>query len=795
VTTPARLWLAALMLATAPAAAQPDAPPAAAPASPSRPAPAGASADPAPATSSSTPDTPDTPAVPASPPGAARLPPVQIRGGDRTPTDERRTSTATRIIIGREEIEQFGDSSLGDVIRRLPGVTIGGRPGRGGELRMRGMGSGYTQILVDGQRVPPGFSIEQLSPESVERIEVLRAPTAETGTRAVAGTINIVLREPLRQLSDDLRAGFQSERGVVSPGISWVRNGTLGERGTYNLTMNATAPRQRTDTATRTTYVDGVASPLDEPEGGTVSLDHAGDETSRSSRRALFVSPRLQWRLGPGEQLGLQPFLVRNSSRAASEASLDAVGGATPAPYATRQGQSQSDSTVARVGANGVHRLSPLTRAEWRGSAGLFRQDSRSAQDQFDAAGVGTFEQRSTTRIRDRSWNATGKLTHSWSPGGGDAAGAAPEPHSLVFGWEAEGLRRDEDSPTFVNGALVGAGLGDVLAASSQRVALFAQDEWEPAPNWSAYVGLRAEAIRTRGESPGGAAVENTSQVVSPLAQVVWRFAAPRRDQLRLALTQSYRAPTLQNLTASPSLNTLFPAPGANTASSPDRAGNPGLAPELANGIDLAFERYLEAGGVVSVNLFWRQLRDVIRTVTQLETVPWATVDRWVARPRNLGAATTRGLEFDAKARLSDLVAGATPVNLRANLSLFSSAVESVPGPDNRIDQQPRLTGNVGADHRWRGTPWTLGGTLAFTPGYRTRLTDVQGQQIGPRRVADAYLLWTRDSTTRVRFTLSNLAPLDSETVARIVDGTQTQSVRSTGRSDPVLGVRVELRL
>ncbi|MCU0773979.1 MAG: TonB-dependent receptor [Ideonella sp.] len=758
-------------------------------------------AEPAPAAVTAVPAADPPPAAPA-PPGTARLPPVQVRGSDRSPTDERRTSTATKIVVGREEIEQFGDSSLGDVIRRLPGVTIGGRPGRGGELRMRGMGSGYTQVLIDGQRVPPGFSIDQLSPEAVERIEVLRAPTAETGTRAVAGTINIVLREPLRQLSDDLRTGFQSERGVVSPGVSWVRNGTLGERGTYNLTLNATAPRQRTDTATRSTTVDGVASPLDEPVGGTTVLDHVGEDTAASSRRSLFFSPRLQWRLGPGEQVGLQPFVVRNTSGGVSEGTLEAVGGTTPAPYAERRGETASDSTVARLGASGAHRVAPTLRAEWRASAGGFAQDSRSAQDQFDDTGALGTTQRSSTRIRDRSWNAFGKLTHRWTPGGSadaqvpSSAEPAGEPHSLVFGWEAEGLRRDETAPTVVNGVAVAGGAGDELAATSQRFALFVQDEWEPAANWSAYLGLRAETIRTRSEATSSApAVDTTSQVVSPLAQVVWRFAAPRRDQLRLALTQSYRAPTLQNLVASPSLNTLFPAPGPNTAANPDRAGNPGLLPERANGLDLAFERYLDAGGVLSVNLFWRQLRDVIRNVTAFEAVPWASAGRWVSRPRNVGDAVTRGLEFDAKARLSDLLPGAVPVNLRANLSLFDSDVASVPGPDNRIDQQPRLTGNLGADHRWRGTPWTLGGTLAFTPGYRTRLTETQGQQVGDRRVVDAYLLWTRDSALRVRLTLSNLAPLDAETVARIVDGTQTQSVRSVGRSDPVLGLRVEMRL
>src|SRR5438045_4089542 len=67
-----------------------------------------------------------------------RLAPVQITGGRANDVEERRNSTTAKIIVGREEIDRFGDSTLGDVLKRLPGVTIQGRPGRGGAIRLRG---------------------------------------------------------------------------------------------------------------------------------------------------------------------------------------------------------------------------------------------------------------------------------------------------------------------------------------------------------------------------------------------------------------------------------------------------------------------------------------------------------------------------------------------------------------------------------------------------------------------------------------------------------------------------------
>jgi iron complex outermembrane receptor protein len=139
---------------------------------------------------------PATPRRPRPAPKTEQLETVNITGSRPDDVQERRQSTAAKIIVGRDEIDRFGDSTLGDVLKRLPGVTIQGRPGRGGAIRMRGLGNGYTQILLDGERVPPGFSLDSISPDQVERIEILRAPTAETG----AG------RSPARSTSSPARA-------------------------------------------------------------------------------------------------------------------------------------------------------------------------------------------------------------------------------------------------------------------------------------------------------------------------------------------------------------------------------------------------------------------------------------------------------------------------------------------------------------------------------------------------------------------------------------------------------------
>jgi outer membrane receptor for ferrienterochelin and colicins len=279
----------------------------------------------------------------------------------------------------------------------------------------------------------------------------------------------------------------------------------------------------------------------------------------------------------------------------------------------------------------------------------------------------------------------------------------------------------------------------------------------------------------------------------------VWKPDPKSRDQLRISLTRSYKAPTLQNLVARPVLSSRYPASGANAttnrATSPDRAGNPELRPELASGIDIAIERYLPQGGVLSANVFHRRLKDYIRNTTALEDVSWSPLPRWVSRPQNLGRAITQGIELEAKFRLDQMIDGAPPVELRNNLSLFRSRVQAVPGPDNRLDEQPKATANIGADYRFRGTPLTLGGSLNLTPGYRTQVSDIQAREAGRKRQFDAFALWVFNPDVQLRLLASNLAPADYRSSATIDGNGLRTRADSLNPTDTNWQLRLELKL
>jgi iron complex outermembrane receptor protein len=714
---------------------------------------------------------------PTKPAEPAKLDRVEVIGTRASDTEERRQSTAAKIVVGRDEIERLGDGTVGELLKRLPGVTVQGAPGRGGAIRMRGLGSGYTQILLDGERVPPGFSIDSLTPEQIERIEILRAPTAETGARAIAGTINIITREGYRKRINDLKLGVGVQNDEVSPGLSWTRNDSVGAM-VYNLSLSAYNQRRANDSDIVTTN-----QTLDT---GVTTLARDEQITGQEQRYGLNFSSRLQWRGEAGESLLLSPFVIFSNGKTQSQAALTQSVGLLPAPYASARADGESNFALLRLNGQWNRRLNETMRIEMRGGLGGAQNDGSSVRNEFDEQGSPLQTIDDQTQVRDRSFNLSGKLI---ALQGGE--------HSIVSGAELEGTRRVE-SETYTSTQSVDSLLTefrDYLQGGTMRVALYAQDEWNPSEQWSAQAGLRWEGIVTEGDQTNGSTVRNRSSVWAPIAHAVWKPEEASRDQIRVSLTRSYRTPTLQNLIGQPSISRLYPVPGTNIPTSPDRVGNPELRPELAGGIDIAFEHYLPAGGLLSANLFRRNISNLIRSVTTLQDVPWSTVPRWVAQPQNIGNAVTQGLELEAKFRLTDVLPDAPALDVRANASLFHSRVASVPGPNNSLDQQPPATANLGVDYRLRSVPLTLGANVNWNPAYTTRLSDVQIATQGRKIVIDANALWVFTPGVQLRLTASNLDPADYLTGGSFDTALERETTQTTARTYVNWQLRLEMKL
>lgn len=723
-----------------------------------------------------TPAVPETPLTPAADapvkakpaPSAAdgKVQAVTISGSRAGDTESRRLSTAAKMVFGREELDRNGDSSVGEILKRLPGVTLGGPPGRGGGgVRMRGLGNGYTQMLVNGERPPAGFSLESLAPEQVERIEVIRGPVAEHSTQAIAGTINIVLRDGYQQKNVQIRVADSIEQNRHTPSVGITLPGKAGKL-TWLLNANAQSGRQ---------HDENITDYEDTNQSGLLLKDQSVYADSDRKSRGIFMSPRLSYRFDNGDTLNFQPFLAHNETDGDNRSRLVQRAGPPEREYALAVGNSKASSTFFRGFGNWLVRLEKGARLDVKFGFGGGRSESDSLRNQYAEDGTLKDYFNDHDESRQHGLSTGGKYTTPLFPG-----------HLLAAGWDVESGHREQSTIALVNGREQFAESGATLTADTRRIAAYAQDEWDINAQWSVYLGLRWEGIRTTSNNRGNE-IQNSSSVWSPVLHSVWRIPGHDKDQIRAALTQSYKAPQLNDLIAVPTYSQL------NSATRPDRTGNPKLKPELAQGLDLAYEHYLGKSGILSASGFLRKIDDLQRRELTLRQTAQGL--RWLSSPSNVGSARTSGIELEAKLQLAELNPGAPNVDLRANYSHFWSSVDGIPGPDNRLDQQAKQTANLGLDYRLKAMPLTVGGSYNWTPAIRVQTSLDEVATTGVKRQFDVYGLWKFNVNTQLRLSANNLMDNDYLSGRVVNTGGIAQAAATATRTFTTWALRLEMKL
>ena len=680
---------------------------------------------------------------------------VEVRGA-LSAYDPRRDDTAAKIVVNHDEIVKYGDTSVLDVLKRVPGVTLSGNGGRGSEVRMRGLGNGYTQILLNGERAPAGFTLDSLAPDLIERIEVLRAASAEFSTQGIAGTINIVLKKTVKAGQRELKLGFARAGDSLGPTANLQlsdKAGKLAWSVAANYTHNHLGRTVRN------------AQEFDDVPGAPYGLRFGRQfETGRVS--IYNLTPRLIWTLDNGDTLTSQTFVNATRFQNDNHTLIDTALGEPPAYPDLRQTMS-NDVKILREELNWMHKFESGAKldAKLSGSVGA----AANATYRLDG---GALHELIQSNANFRGINSMGKFTS-----------ASREGHALAFGWDGgyqtnDDARRERDSGA-PDVPLPGG--DEFYTGEVTRLALYGQDEWNVTPRWSVYLGARWEGIQTRIEGSTFATVHNRSTVLSPLFQTLYKLPETKGDQLRLALTRTYKAADLQSL-----IPHRFTSVN-NDQTQPDTTGNPELKPELALGIDAAYEHYWAEGALLSAAVSARNIDDNIRAQTVFDG------RRWVARPVNTGRARARSIELEAKFPLKALIATTTALDLRASLSRNWSSVDNVPGPHNRLMGQTPLSATLGADYK-RG-PFSLGGSFAFKNGGEVQVSANQLAYESVRRDLDLYALWKFDPKRQLRIAASNVLGQDyiSES-SYSVAGQGTQRSRTIYPGSPMLRATLEMK-
>lgn len=661
----------------------------------------------------------------------------------------RRDDTAGASMVSREELLRHGDRSLADAMRRVPGITVADGGGRGSEIRMRGLGKGYTSVLLNGAPLPAGFSIDALTPAMIERVEIIRTASAELAAQGIAGTVNIILRKQGGRVRNDVRIGADRVHGVVAPSGSWQWAGSEeGIDWSLNGAMARTVQREA-----------GMAADTATDEAGVPRLLRHESTLADNRTRSTSVAPRVTWKR-PGGSVAWQGFVNLAQRTKAYRADESTVLG-TPTDYPSSGSwldihgvMLRSDTTWQQELAEGIKGQLRIALQHYPRRSDFAFYPTRDGMPQADVRRV-------RSDIRESTLTAGGKVEVAAAPG-----------HSVTAGWDGETVVRSQTrgETDFAAGTVT----DDRYRGHIGRVAVFAQDDWTISDAWSLSAGLRWEALRTAVTPRGGVPVVQRSAMASPLLQSLYQWSPTQR--VRAGLSRTYKTPAMLDL-----IPRRYTIDNGNSQTNPDTQGNPRLRPELAWGLDVAVEQDVGGDGMVSASVYRRRIGQV--------NVPLLFEDggRWVRSPANQGRADAWGAALEFKAALSP------QWTVRANGAVDRSRVAAVPGPDNRLVRQTPRSAGAGIDYRYSDAV-TLGADLAWQDGGWARESALYAVETAPVRKLDAYAAWRLDADTRLKISGANLLHRDALSGAAYRDGAGARLLSERTRGSATLRFSLERR-
>jgi hemoglobin/transferrin/lactoferrin receptor protein len=147
-------------------------------------------------------------------------------------------------VVDTEQLQTRQAADIGDVLRYLPNVELGGGPRNlGMNLNIRGLGDARILFLLDGARQDfrRGHNSRIfIDPALLKRVDIVRGPASSTwGSGALGGVISFTtldaadLLRPGEHHGAKVRSGFQSMNEQYIPGASVY--GLLGEQFDYLL--------------------------------------------------------------------------------------------------------------------------------------------------------------------------------------------------------------------------------------------------------------------------------------------------------------------------------------------------------------------------------------------------------------------------------------------------------------------------------------------------------------------------------------------------------------------------------
>ncbi len=618
-----------------------------------------------------------------------------------------------------EFFQRFEPLTAGDALKRVPSVTFLSDVIESDGARLRGLPPGYTQILINGERVPGNsedrsFFMDRIPAELIDRVEIVRSSSARRTGDAIAGTINIELRNGYELDGGYVRAGalyFDDEE--FEPSLGAVYGGAVGP-GRLLVGVNVQGrhnPKQKYSLR----YGE---SPENDPDF-TSDFDNREDQSD--VRDGKDYSANASYEVdGETTDFRISGFYVR-TDRTETERSFeydDPIATTGPIP----DGNLASDNANVNEIDQENYSFDAKVSHEWSlGKTslrlGYARFDDKQRETEYevgfdvdyDEGEVPEFEQAFTaTDITDKEFTA--KFDHEFEIGndiqivvGGLYQDKKRNTSILDAGDDDEfpGLEgtydQFVDNPTDLAVAFdeLEPTDGGVNRIKERRLDGFALVQGKTGGlTWEA--GIRYETtkldITDFTEAAEFPTQDNKYNKWLPSASI--KFDLTPRDRITASVARTNRRPDF---------NFISPALLEEEAADNDLLGNPQLDPETAWGIDVGYERRIGNRGIVGINAFYRDVTDLIELTNTGEfgsetdlgdpNDPDDDEITYIYQPQNVGNGKVWGVEFDLSTDLGFL--GLPNTGVFGNISWLDSEITDFAGK-RRFNGQSDYVYNVG---------------------------------------------------------------------------------------------------
>jgi outer membrane receptor protein involved in Fe transport len=597
--------------------------------------------------------------------------------------------------------QRFEPLTAGDALKRVPSVTFLSDVLESDGVRIRGLDSAYTQILINGERVPGAnldrsFFVDRIPAELIERVEVVRSSSANRSGDAVAGAINIVLRDAMSLDGGYVRLG--ALKWEDSPYGEW--GGTYGavwggQVGPGRLLIGGNIQDRRNPKQKFSERYEEPGGELTDTEAQTDTRD--GTDYSANLSYEMPVA---------GGNLELSGVFVR-TDRVQDESSIEYDEG--DIDDVAKINENPLDILTDNWSVNGRYEREMLGgETTFKLGYATIDDEQFEQEEELDVGDEVIEGERTRTNVTDEEIQAA--IEHKIELSGGmelefGVQYSKKDRDTSVFSAEAE----VEDEPAFR--ALLDSEYedfeavdGGVNTIEETRIDPYIMLSGENGPaKWEA--GLRYETTDFSITDETVDADDRTNDkdygVLLPSASV--RLRLSDSDRITASVARTVRRPNF---------DFLSPAVLGGEYGDNDFIGNPDLEPETAWGADLGFERRLGRRGVIGVNAFYRDITDLIELTntgayseTALEDYEDAIDDgatpeeaaeelvSYVLTAENVGDGQVWGVEFDLSTPLDFIGMEHTGVFL--NYSWLDSSVEDFLG-DRRFNSQSDYVFNVG---------------------------------------------------------------------------------------------------